>query len=172
MSLAMLSTGVSDMAKRCGNCARGIYRQDGMIACGAAVDQEVILGRDGTNPIWAERKYSFARIGGLAAAIARAQAGLPPDHDSDAKLAREPEGSDANCMHPNDGGICKTWQAHPDLAGDDENWIDITAVGSQYEEQISHSGKRRHRPLRLSFERAEFGEEHGLGDWRPGWARP
>lgn len=155
---------------RCGTCARGFYRNNGMVACGAPVDQDAILGRGGVNPIWAERKYSLGRIGGLATALARAQKGLPPDQESDAKVAAEPEGSDAECMHPNDGATCKMWQAHPELAGEDEYWRDFTVLGSQYEEQVSDSGKRRHRPLRLSIGGREFGEERGIGDWRPGAA--
>ncbi|WP_027578516.1 hypothetical protein [Bradyrhizobium sp. Ai1a-2] len=160
----------TDTMKRCGTCARACYRQDGMIACGAPVDQDAIMGRGGVNPIWAERKYNLDRIGGLVTALSRAQKGLPPDLQSDAKLAREPEGSDAECMHPNDGNTCRMWQQHPDLAGDDEDWRDCTMLGSQYEEQISTSGKRRHRPLRLDMVgvRDRFGDERGIGDWRPG----
>lgn len=165
--IALLRT---DPTKRCGTCARASYRQDGMIACGAPVDQDALLGRAGVNPIWAERKYNPDRIAGLAAALARAKKWLPPDTDADAKLAREPEGSDAECMHPSDGITCKMWQAHPDLAGDEERWHGCTVIGSNYEEQYSETGKRRHRLLRLGFERREFGEELGIGDWRPGVA--
>ncbi len=146
-----------------------------MVACGAPVDQDAILGRGGVNPIWAERKYSLGRIGGLAAALARAQKGLPPDQESDAKVAAEPEGSDAECMHPNDGATCKMWQAHPELAGDDEYWRDFTVVGSPYQEQISDSGKRRHRPLPLRLgglrrDMLDFAQDEDMGDWRPGAA--
>lgn len=155
--------------KRCGNCARGCYRRDiHAIACGAPVDEDAIMGRAGVNPIWAERKYSMTKIGGLAAAIRRAQNGLPPDQEADDKALAETSGSDCDCMNPADGAQCKMWQSHPDLAGDDEAWHDMTMLGSQYEEQISETGKRRHRPLRLSIEPREFGEERGVGDWRPG----
>lgn len=159
-----------DTTKRCGTCARGSYRKDGMVACGAAVDPDAILGAAGANPIWAERKYSRGRIEGLATAIARAQKGLPPDTEADAKLAREPEGSDADCMHSADGASCKMWQAHPELARDDECWHDMTVFGSQYEQQWSENGKYRHRPLKLDFGERRFGEERGFGDWRPGRA--
>lgn len=157
--------------KRCGTCARGCYRPNGAIACGAPVDEDAILGRAGMNAIWAERKYSISRLNALAGAIGRAQRGQPPIPELDARLAREPEGADADCMHPNDGATCKMWQAHSELAGDDENWHDMTTFGSQYEEQISESGKRRHRPLRFDMGEREFGSERGVGDWRPGAGR-
>lgn len=169
MSQAMIRQNWATDDRKCGTCGRGVYRADGAIACGAAVDQDALLGRGGINPIWAERKYSLGRIGGLAAALARAQSGLPPDQESDAKVASEPEGSDAECMHPNDGATCKTWLPHPEIATD-EDWHDITVLGCPYQEQISNSGRRRHRPLRLVVGRGDFDQELGVGDWRPGAA--
>lgn len=42
-------------------------------------------------------------------------------------------------------------------------WIDVTVVGSAYEEQLeAFSEERRHRPLELSGERSEH--DHGWVD--------
>lgn len=158
--------------QRCGTCARGFYRTDnGMVSCSARVDEDAILGRGGINPIWAERKYNIGRIGGLAAALARAQKGLPPNQEADAKVAVAPEGSDFENMPPNDGAACKMWKAHPELGGDDECWHEATVVGSPYQEQISDSGKRRHRPLSLrigGIRQDMLAQDEDMGDWRPG----
>lgn len=153
--------------RRCGTCARGCYQPDGLVACGAPVDDAALLGAAGVNPIWAERKYSTQRVGGLTLALLRAQRGQPADHQSDARVTAEPEGSDCERMHPSDGAECKLWEPHPDLGGDDEDWRDLTFLGSAYEVQVSRTGKRRHRPLRIGPVSDLFANR-GYGDWRPG----
>jgi hypothetical protein len=95
--------------RRCGTCDRGFYQANGMVSCGAPVDEGAILSGNGVNPIWAERKFNPMRLIGLAAALHRAQAWERPDLTADAKVAAEPEGSDCESMRPNDGATCKMW---------------------------------------------------------------
>ncbi len=51
---------------------------------------------------------------------------------------------------------------------DEEDWRDLTCMGSAYEQQISRSGALRHRPLILRAGRRQFGEPLGHGEWRRG----
>jgi hypothetical protein len=55
----------------------------------------------------------------------------------------------------------------------DENWVDVTVVGSEYEEQLEiYSNKRRYRPLKigrvLHLDKPTSFEERGIGEWRHG----
>lgn len=50
----------------------------------------------------------------------------------------------------------------------EEFWVDITLVGSQYEEQLEiYSNKHRYRPLKIGMDRTTY-EERGIGEWKPG----
>ena len=57
---------------------------------------------------------------------------------------------------------------------DQDNWHDATAIHSQFEQQISRTGKYRHRPLMLSSEdnflskRTDRFQFRGYGEWRRG----
>lgn len=49
----------------------------------------------------------------------------------------------------------------------EEEWIDITAVGSQYEEQLEiHSDRRRYRQIKMGTQHPF--EEKGVGEWKSG----
>jgi hypothetical protein len=78
--------------KCCGNCGFSYALEErGRVACGAPVDDAALHDGSGINPIWAERKYSFAGIM-LAAS------------------GRTVEGSDCEDLSIDDGQRCKTWR--------------------------------------------------------------
>lgn len=79
--------------KRCGTCARGWLRDNGLISCGAGVDDSTV-GEGGDNPIWAVRKYGQARI--MAVLLGGS--------------AADPEGSNCERMRPDDGAECRIWK--------------------------------------------------------------
>jgi hypothetical protein len=49
----------------------------------------------------------------------------------------------------------------------EEEWVDVTTVGSQYEEQFEvYSQKRRYRPLKMGT--LHPFDEKGIGAWESG----
>lgn len=50
-----------------------------------------------------------------------------------------------------------------------DEWIDATTIDSPYERRHNiYTGRWQHRPLRLDFDRKNFGEERGYGEWQNG----
>ncbi|AMX93654.1 MULTISPECIES: hypothetical protein [Mesorhizobium] len=80
--------------RKCGTCARGWLRDNGLISCGAGVDDAALLEGGGDNPIWAERKYGKARMTALLFGGSTA----------------EPDGSNCERMRPEDGAECRMWK--------------------------------------------------------------
>lgn len=57
---------------------------------------------------------------------------------------------------------------------EDDDWMDATAYGSDFEQQVSRKGRWRHRPLRLTTDDSlHFGARRkmrfvGCGEWVSG----